>query len=96
MNGETRTLLQYFRFLSKTIDEALHWLEWVARDTYEFEKDTCGSVMSFYYLCALHARSFYEEKFVTSSSPFILDMSLLRVTCAILLIITLTHVPHCV
>jgi len=70
MSGETRTLLQYFGFLSKTIDEAVDLLEWVPRYTYEFGKVTCASRMSFSYPCAFHAKSFYEEKFVASSSPF--------------------------
>jgi len=47
LNGETRTFLQYFMFLSKTIDEALGWLNWVARDTYEFENIMYASGMFF-------------------------------------------------
>ena len=47
VNGETRALLHYFGFLSKTINEALDLLEWVARDNYEFEKITCAFGMSF-------------------------------------------------
>jgi len=34
VNGETWTLLQYVDLLSKTIDETLDLLEWVARDAY--------------------------------------------------------------
>jgi len=66
----------------------------MARDAYEFEKVTCASRMSFYDLCAFHARSFYEEKFVTSFSP--LNPKYVPRTCdvtyAMLLIVTLTFV----
>ena len=71
VNGEIRTLSQYFVFLFKTMDKTVDSFEWVAMDTYEFEKVTCASGISFFDSCAFHARSFYEEKFVTSSSPFI-------------------------
>jgi len=46
-------------------------LEQVAKDTYEFEKVMCNSGMSFSDPRTVHARSFYEKKVVTSSSPFI-------------------------
>ena len=44
-------------------------LEGVARETYEFENITYASRMSFFDLYAIHAKSFYEEKFVTSYAP---------------------------
>jgi len=69
VNGETQTVLQYSRFLSKTIDEALDLLQWLVRDTYEFENIMYASRMSFSDSCAFHAKSFYEEKFVTSYAP---------------------------
>jgi len=58
-------------FFLKTIDEVVDLFEWVDGDIYEFEKVTCASRMSFSDPCAFHARSFYEEKFMTTSSPFI-------------------------
>ena len=42
-NGETQTPLEHFGFHSKIVDEAMDMLEWVARDTYEFEHITCAS-----------------------------------------------------
>ena len=69
-NGDTRTLLQYFGFLSKTIHDALDLLAWADRATYEFENITYASKMYFSEPCVLHARSLYEEKIVTSyASP---------------------------
>jgi len=46
--------------------------------------------------CASHARSFYEEKFVTPYFPPIplLNVPVLHVTYAMLLIITPTHAPN--
>jgi len=61
-----QTLLQYFAFLSKTIDEALDLLEWVARDTYEFENIMYAFGLSCSDPCVFHARSSHEETFVTS------------------------------
>jgi len=69
VNAETQNLLQYFGFLSETIYEAMDLLEWVARDTYEFEKVACASGMSFSNSCAFHATSFCDEEFVTSYVP---------------------------
>jgi len=60
VNSETRALLQYFRFLSKTINESLNSLDWVARDTYEFKHITYAFGMSFFNSCAFHAKSFDE------------------------------------
>ena len=57
--------MHYCGFLFKTTVEVLDLLVWVVRDTYEFEKITCASRMSFSNPCAFHAGSVYEEKFVT-------------------------------
>ena len=43
--------------------------EGVVRNTYELEKITCTSGISFPNLCAFHATSFYDEKFMTSNVP---------------------------
>ena len=41
----------------------------MGRDSYKFERIMYVSGMSFPNPCAFHARSFYEEKFVTSCVP---------------------------
>jgi len=69
VNGETRSLLQYFRFHSKTINEVLDLLEWVVKDTYELENITNAFGMPFSEPCAFHVRLVYEEKFVASYAP---------------------------
>jgi len=51
------------------VGEIMDVLEWVVRDTYEFEQITCASRLSFPNSLVFHARSFYEEKIVTSYSP---------------------------
>ena len=48
MSGETRTLLQYFGFLSKTIDVASDLVDCIAMDIYEFEIITYAYAMFFF------------------------------------------------
>jgi len=55
-------LLECFGFYSKTVDEAMDLREWVAMDTYEFERITYASGIFFPDPCAFHVRSFYEEE----------------------------------
>ena len=86
VNVMTQTILKYFGFLSKTVDEALDLLKWVTRDTYEFKKIIHASWMSFFDPCAFHTRSVYEENFVSFCSLpiFIPNVPLLCATCAML------------
>jgi len=68
-------------------------LEWVARNTYEFERITRTSGMSFFDLWAFYGRSFMRKNL---SLPILLplpvrNMPVLHVTCAMRLIITLAH-----
>ena len=37
VNCETRTLLEYWDFSATNVDEAWDFLDWLARDTYEYE-----------------------------------------------------------
>ena len=37
VNCETRTLLEYWDFCAKDVNEACDFLDWLAWDTYEFE-----------------------------------------------------------
>ena len=77
MNSETRALLEYWGFLGKGIDEALYSLEWIAWDSFEFEKASHVSRYSFPDSCAFYARSSY--------APF-------GVTCVILLTLKLIRI----
>jgi len=59
VNNETRILVEYWDFHGKTIDEAWSLLEWVAWDSFRFDKASriCG-----YFFpdpCAFYARSYY-------------------------------------
>jgi len=57
VNNETGILLQYFDDLN--VDDAWSLLEWVAWDSFEFEKTCC--VYRYYFLvpCAFYGRSYY-------------------------------------
>ena len=66
MNNETRILLQFGDFHGKNVDEAWCLLEWVAWDSFEFEKASCVYGNSFHDPCAFYARSYY--------APFWCDM----------------------
>jgi len=59
MNGETRALLKYWGFLTKSVDEAWYLLKWIGWDSFEFEKASHVSR----YLCfdpyEFYARSYY-------------------------------------
>jgi len=45
VNNETRTLLGYWDFYSKNVDDAWYLLKWIAWDSFEFGK---ASVVSRY------------------------------------------------
>ena len=47
MNNETRILLQYWNFHGQNVDEAWILLEWIAWDSFEFEKASFVSIHSF-------------------------------------------------
>jgi len=57
VNNETRILLQFWDFHGESIDEAWSLLEWVASDSFEFEKANCVYGNSFHDPCAFYARS---------------------------------------
>jgi len=59
VNNETRLLLQYWDFHRKNFDEAWSLLEWIAWDSFEFDKASCVYGYSFYNPCAFYARSYY-------------------------------------
>ena len=59
MNRKTHTLLEYWDFKRKNVDEAWHLLEWITWDSFEFEKASRVSRYSFPDPCAFHARSYY-------------------------------------
>jgi len=58
VNNETRMLLQYWDFHGKNVDEAWCLLEWVAWDSFDFDKASCVSRYSFPNPCAFYARSY--------------------------------------
>ena len=47
VNSKTRILLQYSDFHGQNVNEAWSLLEWVAWDSFEFEKASCVSGYSF-------------------------------------------------
>ena len=59
VNSETRILLQFWDFHRLNVDDAWNLLEWVAWDSFEFEKASCVSGYSFPNPCAFNARSYY-------------------------------------
>ena len=59
VNNEARILLQYCHFRGKSVDEPWSLLEWVAWDSFEFDKASCVSGYSFPDPCAFYARSYY-------------------------------------
>jgi len=59
VNSKIRTLLGYWDFHGKNIDDAWYLLEWIAWDSFEFEKATIISKCSFPNPCAFYSRSYY-------------------------------------
>jgi len=59
VNNETRILLQYWDFHGQNVNEAWSFLEWIASDSFAFEKASriCG--YSVHDPCAFFARSYY-------------------------------------
>ena len=58
MDYETRTLLEYWSFHSKGMNEAWDILGWLVGDTYKFEEVGFAFGISFLNPCAFHARSY--------------------------------------
>ena len=58
MNNETRILLQYWDFHGQNVNEAWCLLEWIAWDSFEFEKASCISGYLFHVPCAFYAKSY--------------------------------------
>ena len=69
MNYETHTLLEYWSFHSKSVDEAWAMLEWLVGDTYKFEEVSCSLGMSLLDPSSFCARSYYAEHFVEPCAP---------------------------
>jgi len=61
VNNETRTLLGYWGFHAKNIDDAWYLLEWIAWDSFEFEKAAIILKYSFPDPCAFYYRSYYAR-----------------------------------
>jgi len=59
VNNEIRILLKFWNFHCKSVDEAWNLLEWVAWDSFEFEKASCVYGYSFHDLCAFYTKSYY-------------------------------------
>ena len=59
VNNETQILLRYRDFHRKNVDEAWNLLDWVAWDSFEFEKASCVCGCYFPDPCAFYARSYY-------------------------------------
>ena len=60
MNCETRALLEHWDFCARNVDEAWELLEWLARDTYEFETshfNPSTQPPASLIVCLLHVRS---------------------------------------
>jgi len=61
VNSKTRILLQYWDFHCKCVDKAWCLLEWIAWDSFEFEKANCVFGYSFPDPCAFYARPYYAS-----------------------------------
>ena len=59
MNSKAHANLGYEGFHGKSIDEAWYLLEWIAWDSFEFEKASCVCGHSFLDPGAFYARSYY-------------------------------------
>ena len=59
VNSKIRALLAYWGFHGKNVHDAWYLLEWIAWDSFEFEKVSCGFGYSFPDSCAFYARSYY-------------------------------------
>jgi len=59
VNGKTRTLLEYWDFYGKNVDDACYLLEWVAWDSFECEKASHVFGYSFPDPCAFYSRFYY-------------------------------------
>jgi len=76
-NSKIRSLLIFWGFHGKNVDEAWSLLEWIAWASFEFEKASCFYGNSLHDPCAFYARSYYAP---------------LWLTCVVLLTIMLNHV----
>ena len=61
MNYKTRALLEYWIFLAKNVDEAWYLLEWIAWNSFEFEKASFISRYSFFDPSMFCTRSYYAS-----------------------------------
>jgi len=59
VNSKTRILLQYSDFHGQNVNEAWSLLEWIAWDSFEFEKASCIYGYSFHGPCVFYARLYY-------------------------------------
>jgi len=59
VNSKTQTLLEYWGFYGKSVNEACYLLEWIAWDSFEFEKASHVSRLSFPDPYAFYARLYY-------------------------------------
>jgi len=59
VNSKIQTILAFFGFHAKNIDDACYLLEWIAWDSFEFEKTSRVSRYSFFDPCAFYVRSYY-------------------------------------
>ena len=59
MNSKTRILLEYQGFLGDNVEEAWYLLQWIAWDSFEFEKGSRVFIYSFPYPSTFYSRSYY-------------------------------------
>jgi len=58
VSSETHILLEYWSFFAKSVDEAWCLLEWIAWDSFEFEKASRVFIYSFSDPCAFYSRPY--------------------------------------
>ena len=87
MNNKTLILLQYLDFHGKNVDEAWSLLEWIAWDSFEFDKASriCG--YSCHDPCAFYAKSYYAPLWcdMCNSSAIMLVHALIMYAILILI-----------
>jgi len=59
VNSETRISLGYWDFHGKTVEDACYLLEWIAWDSFEFEKASHACRYSVSIPCTFYCRSYY-------------------------------------
>jgi len=59
LNSETHALLGYWDFHGRNVDDAWHFLKWIAWDSFEFEKATCAYRYSIPNPRTFYCRSYY-------------------------------------